>query len=434
MHLRRQTDQPRILITNGILHNFFMNILKGTVSELASERGLPYGLVYNLAHGRIKSVSAEVYERIFGEETPYQESGRVDGEYFREMVRLWLFLNGDATKKDLYGELYPGKKFNKVDYRIFTGEIKTVDVSLEKVMEKTFFYQGFERPEIQKWVEELCHTDNEQRVPYEEAKPVLEYLQEVLKINPTRILNQCITRYESGELKTISMKIHRYILDLKKRADNALRSASRFEIENLWEEICGKREGFTLFSEIEDELDFLRNYGGKSPRKYLGRSISNYKKSKLVRIASWRAQKIRKDCNELIRKKPETQLVSLPKFHLKLKMSELLFLLKSLLIKRMIEDESGTYERLVLTPSSHGMEEYRRQEYGLTSMDNAGSALGMHKKAFDLMVATHSDIFRRIARYDGEWYLPNLYIKELKEKEGFSIVKEKYELLAKGDM
>ena len=55
----------------------------------------------------------------------------------------------------------------------------------------------------------------------------------------------------------------------------------------------------------------------------------------------------------------------------------------------------------------------------------------MGKKAFGLMVAAHANIFRRIARYDGRWYLSNLYIKKLKEKEGFSIVRAKYELMAK---
>ena len=82
----------------------FFNIFKGAVSEFASHKGLPYLLVYNLAHGRIKSVSAKDYKTIFGEEPPYQETQRVDGKYFRGMVRLWFFLNGDATQKDIYRE------------------------------------------------------------------------------------------------------------------------------------------------------------------------------------------------------------------------------------------------------------------------------------------------------------------------------------------
>jgi hypothetical protein len=57
----------------------------------------------------------------------------------------------------------------------------------------------------------------------------------------------------------------------------------------------------------------------------------------------------------------------------------------------------------------------------------------MGRKAFDLMVATHSDIFRKIAIYDRSWYLPDLYIKELKKNKGFFAVKAKYELLSNAD-
>jgi len=431
MYLSGQTDQRRIHITEEMLQKFF-NIFKGAVSGFASDKGLPYQLVYNLAHGRIKSVSAKDYKTIFGEKPPYQETQRVDGKYFRGMVRLWLFLNGDTTQKDIYRELYPGNKLSKIDDRIFTGRTKTVNISSEKTLEQKFLDQGLARPEIEKWIEELYQNDDEKRVPYQKAKPVVDYLKEVLNISPKRILNQSHGRYESGQLRTISMKKHKYILDLRKKAEKALRSASKFKIENLREQICGKREGMTLFSEIEDELEFLWKYRGNNSTKYLGRSISNYKKSKLLRIASWRTQKIRNDCDELIREKPEIQLLSLPKFHIKLRMSELVSVLKSLLIKRIIEDESRTYERFILAPSCSDMEVYRKGKH--ISMDHTPSALGMHKRAFDLMVATHSDIFRRMARYNGRWHLPTLYLKELKEKQGFSIVKAKYGLLAKSYM
>jgi hypothetical protein len=430
MNLNGQTDKRRVYVTEEMLQKFF-NIFKGAVSEFASDKGLPYLLVYNLAHGRIKSVSAKDYKKIFGEEPPYQETQRVDGKYFRGMVRLWLFLNGDTTQKDIYRELYQGKKHSKIDDRIFTGRTKTVNIRLEQTLEQKFLDQGLARPEIEKWIEELYQNDDEKRVPYQKAKPVVDYLKEVLNISPKRILNQSPSRYESGQLRTVSMKKHKYILNLRKKAEKALRSASKFEIENLREQICGKREGMTLFSEIEDQLEFLWKYRGNNSRKYLGRSITNYKKSKLLRIAPWRAQKIRNDCDELIREKPEIQLLSLPKFHMRLRMSEFVSVLKSLLIMRMIEDESRTYERLILAPSCGDMEVYRKRKH--ISMDDTASALGMHKKAFDMMVATHSDIFRRVARYDGRWHLPMLYVKELKEKQGFSIVKEKYELLAKGD-
>jgi len=430
MNLTGQTDRRRIYITEEMLQKFF-NIFKGTPSEFASHKGLSYLLVYNLAHGRIKSLSAKDYERIFGEEPPYQETQRVDGKYFRGMVRLWLFLNSGVTQKDIYRELYPSKKPSKMDWRIFTGRTKTVNIGLEKSLEKKFLDQGLARPEIEKWIEDLYQDDDEKRVPYQKAKPLVLYLKEVLNISAKRILNQSPSRYESGQLRTISMKKYKYIISLRKKAENALRSASKLEIEDLREQICVKREGMTLFSKIEDEIEFLGKYRCNSPNKYLGRSISNYKKSKLLRIASWRADKIRNDCDELITEKPEIQLLSLPKFHMKLRMSEFVSVLKSLLIMRLIEDESRTYERLIFAPSAGDMEVYRKGKH--ISMDHTPSALGMRRRAFDLMVATHSDIFRRMAIYDGRWHLPRLYVKELKEKQGFSIVKEKYELLAKGN-
>ena len=431
MHVIEKTDQPRVHITEEIFNRFFMNILKGTVSEFAHEKGLPYSVVYNLVHGRIKSISAKDYERIFGEKSPDRQVERADGKYFREMVRLWLFLNHDAKKKDLYKEFYPDKKIKKVDSRIFSGKVKTVELRLEKNMEQKFFDQGLDKPEIKTWIDELRKSEHEERVPYPEARPVLEYLQQVFNISPSCVLNQQIGRYESGELKTISMVRYHDILDLKEKADRTLRSGSKYQVEKLREEICGKRDGMTLFSEIEDELDLLREYGTKSTKKYLGRSMSHYKKSKLRRIATWRAQNIKKDCDELVGKMPQIKLAALPKSFIQVKISKLISILKSCLIEKLIKDESGTYERLILTPSSHEIEEYKKEGHGFTRMDHVAPALSMSKTALDLMVATHASIFRRIARYDGRWHLSNLYIKALNQEEGFRIVKAKYEFLAR---
>lgn len=431
MHFMEDIDQSRVYLTEEIFSHFFLNILTGTVSKFAHGKGLPYSLVYNLVHGRVKSISVRDYMRIFGEKPQDRQLKRVDGKYFRDMVRLWLFLNNDAKKKDLYKEFYPGKRYKKVDSRIFSGKVKTIEIRLEKIIEQKFFDQGLDRPEIRTWIAELQLSQNEERVPYEAAKPVLESLQEIFNISPSCVLNQRICRYESGELKTISMDRYHEILHLKEKADRTLLSDSRFEREKLREEICGRKDGMTLFSEIEDELDFLRQYGAKGTRKYLGRSVSPYKKSKLGRIASWRAQNIKKECDELIGKIPQIKLASLPKSFIKKRISKLFSVLKSCLIEKLIKDESGTYERLILSTSSHKIEEYKKEGHSFTRMDHAASALGMSKTAFDLMVATYADIFRRIATYDGRWLLPNKYIKALNEEEGFPIVKAKYEFLTR---
>jgi hypothetical protein len=49
----------------------------------------------------------------------------------------------------------------------------------------------------------------------------------------------------------------------------------------------------------------------------------------------------------------------------------------------------------------------------------APGVLGMKKRAFDLMVAKNGEIFRSVGRYTRQWYLSDLYLKELSEKEFF---------------
>jgi hypothetical protein len=111
MYTRIETSfQPRIELTDQMIKNFLKNIFSGTVSELASSKGLSYTLVYNLVHGRIRSLSARDYRIIFGEEPQWKDAKRVDGELFRDMVKLWLFLNDEVTEADLYREFYQLKK------------------------------------------------------------------------------------------------------------------------------------------------------------------------------------------------------------------------------------------------------------------------------------------------------------------------------------
>jgi hypothetical protein len=57
--------------------------------------------------------------------------------------------------------------------------------------------------------------------------------------------------------------------------------------------------------------------------------------------------------------------------------------------------------------------------------------LGMSEKAFGLLMAEHSDIFKRIGRYEGKWCIPDLYLAEISQREAFSLVKRKYEWLVK---
>ncbi len=432
MHSNIESPHPkRVTLTSGILRKFFDQIFPGKVSELASVKGLSYTLVYNLVHGRINSISARDYRRIFGEDPPYQVPKRIDGDYFRDMVRVWLFLNEEATEAELYKEFYSGKNFKRVDYRIFSGETRTIDARLERTMEKKFLDHGFGRSEIETGIQELQRMGEEERVDYEEIKPALDYLEDVLEINPSRILNQWSARFESGELKTVPDKVCAYALELRKKTEEAVHSSSRFALEKLREEIYGRRRGLTLYSEVEEELEFLRKYAGKSPKRYLGRSISVYKKSKLRRIASWRAQKIKDDCNEFLQNRLDLPLRSVPKSYAKLRVGGLLSFLRGYLVDKMRDAEDRPDEKTILTPYRYHKEEYEKEEYGYTSMENAARVLGMSKRAFDLLLCEHSDIFKKIGIYDEKWYLPNLYLKEIVEKKGFDLVVLKYESLAR---
>lgn len=425
----KSPGQQRVELNEDILKKIIKRISSGRVSEVADDIGLPYDLVYNLVHGRINSLSAENYKLIFGEEPPKQAVKRVNGAYFREMVHLWLFFNDDASEADLYREFYRNKNVKKVDYRIFSEVTQTVEKKIEQAMEQKFIEEGFDRIDIKELIRELKQIEEQERVLYEDIKPILDFLAETLKVNPTRILNQWFVRYEDGELKTVSKKVYDDALELKKRTEKALRSGSRFKVEKIREEIYGKKRGYTLFSEIEEELEFLRKFGGKNPRKYLGRSVSHYKKSRLKRIATWRALKIKDACREVIDDHPELTIKSLPDSHRKTKLKKLLTVLNSYSVSKVIKDENDI-EKSILMPAYHP-EDYNTSEYGLISLNKSGYFLGMSKTAFDLLVSENLEVFRRVGTYNKEWYVPYLYLKKVKEKNGFNIVKAKYETLAK---
>ena len=108
--------------------------------------------------------------------------------------------------------------------------------------------------------------------------------------------------------------------------------------------------------------------------------------------------------------------------------------MQSYAIKRMKEDETGRYEKDILTPNSFVRDAYDSEKYGFTRIDHASVVLGMGKMAFDLMVSAHSELFRTIGIYDDnskKWYLPNLYLKELTMKQGFSLIKKRYTSLSR---
>ena len=93
------------------------------------------------------------------------------------------------------------------------------------------------------------------------------------------------------------------------------------------------------------------------------------------------------------------------------------------------EEDGLFFEKRVLKPMQP-RDEYNRH-HGFTPFDMASSALGMRRKAFDLMVAKNCEIFRSVGKFSQRWYLSDLYLRELSQKEYFDLISAKYELMAR---
>jgi hypothetical protein len=426
---RKSSGETRVQLTEQIFEKLLRDIYKGDVSELSSEKGLPYALVYNLVHGRIDSLSAKDYRIIFGEEPPRECLTKVDGRFFREMVNLWLYLNEDVSKAELYREFFPNKRIKKTDYRIFSGQTKTIEARLERIMEAKFKAQGLERSEVKAWLQECCAVKVQSRVPYHDIKPILDFIKRTLDVHPSLILSQHDARYERGELKQVSEAVYENAIELKKSVERILKYGSRRELARLREEIYGKRKGLTLFSEVEEELEFLQTHAERRPKKYLGRSISNYRKGKLKRIASWRAEAIKQDFESLLAKKPEIKISSLPGFQFRGMVGRMTAVLMAVLKNRAPDEIDAAFETRLLAPA-HYKKYYENEATGFTPFASASSILGMSSRAFDLLVSSHCDIIKLMGKYDERWYLPTLYLEEIREKRGFELVRMKYQALS----
>ncbi len=214
-----------------------LNALKHKVPETARRSGLPYLMVYNLVHGRVRSVSALNYKRLFREDPPLQEPRKVDGAFFRKMVRLWLFLNESATQADLYREFFGRHHTRRIDYRIFTGQVRTVSPALEKMMLTKFAAAGLAKREVERWSKELESQEKPGRVAYERIRPILLFLENRLDVHPTAVLNQSFARYETGKLNSVSREIYDRAVALKKKTQKAMASGHGYEMDRLRESV-----------------------------------------------------------------------------------------------------------------------------------------------------------------------------------------------------
>ncbi len=432
-HNFRQHNAPlsnRVELTEELRRRFESSVFSRPASELARETGLPYLLIYNIVNDRVRSVSPRNFRLIFGEDPPTDRIPRVDGSHFRRMVGLWVYLDDRTTKMDLYNELVADKAPHKADYRIFSGKIQTVERALERKMEKKFLAYGIDRIMLDAWLEEFAALPKTDRVSYQKIRPLLLFLKDHVGIHPNSILHQQMDRYESGRLKSVSQTVFERALRLKKEAERAVASADKREIERLKEKIYGKKPGYALYTAVEEELTFLSAIANKRPKRYLGRGPGAYQVGKCKRIASWRADKIHRDCKSFIAGHPLLPLESLPKRHRAERISPLLHLLVRRAADILSQKEGLVLEKQILTPS-RAKTEYERGSYGFTRFDRVPTALGMRKSAFDLMVAQNCDIFRRVGKFSHRWYLSDLYLKELLDRTGFGVISAKYELLSR---
>jgi hypothetical protein len=432
--MNRQPNQKkvkaRVVLTDRLWKHLVDDILKDSVPELARRSGLPYLLVYNIVHKRVKSLSARHYRMLFGESPPLQNQEKTDGTRFRELIDLWLLLNDGVTKAGLYREFYGPGHTKRVDYRIFTGQTQSIDIQFLKHLEKKFAACGIGPETAQSWAREWAADEREELVTYARIRPLLSFLQDTLGVHPTMVLNQWFQRYESGELKKISPRVYHKVLELKQKTEKALASGNRLALQKLKEEVYGRKPGYTLYAQIAEELKFLQRFARKSPKAYLGRSISVYATGECKRLPSWRARKIIADCRNFIRQEPRLPLAALPRAFRTPVVLSLTALLKTRTAELLSREEGIQLEKLVLKPA-HTSDEYKKQIYGFTRFDMAGKVLGMNRKAFDLMVAKNCEIFRKIGTYSRRWYLSDLYLKELSQKQYFELITAKYEWLAK---
>lgn len=426
---KKRIKPPRVQLTGRIFEHLKEKYSGSSPSDLAKRSGLPYALVYNILNKRVRTISALHYRMLFQESAPSQKLQRVDGAHFREMVRLWLYLNDNITKTSLYRAFHNTHANPKVDYRIFSEKTETVDAQIERAMEKKFLDCGIDRATLKQWMDEFGQLVREDRISYSTIRPTLRYLENELGVHPTTMLKQFSDRYERGDLKTVSRKIYDRAVGFKQRAENAKAMGNKLEMERIKEEIYGEKKGYTLYVEIVEELRFLQRYAKKSPKRYLGRGTYMYEKGGCKRIPSWRAYNILNDCDLFIKSRMDLLLGSLPRSFQRRWVGRLRSTMLTRAADMLSKVDGIALEKRILSPA-HTKDKYEKYDHGFTQFDRAPSTLGMGRAAFDLMVAKNCEIFRTVGRYSRRWYLSDLYLKELSENPYFKLITTKYERLA----
>ena len=427
---RVSAKKPRIGLTDEDLKRLFEIHATDSAAVLARRTGLPYLLIYNIVNRRVMSVSHRHYMTLYGRPAPQQMTLKVDGEPFRAMAELWLFLNEGLTRADLYRELFGLESHQKTDHRIFNGKIHAVDARLEHIMRQKFSDAGVDTHLLNQWLDEFDAMPHSDWVPYTRIQPTLVYLWEKLGVHPTSVLNQSVVRYETGILKRVSRSVADRIEALMNKTKNKLREDGKQDTEKIKESIVGGKKGYTRYSDIRDELLFLCRTTQRGAKYYLGRSPWTYENGGAKRIANWRARKIWQDCDRFISQSPVIPLANLPPSRQRVQVQRLIDVMVARTAQLLSDKDGIAFEKRILRPS-HTRVEYNNPYHGFTPFDMASRVLGMKRRAFDLMVSKNCEIFRSVGKFAQRWYRPDLYLRELSRRKDFGLISAKYELMAR---
>ena len=426
----RSVNLPRVRPSKRDIQHLFEIEGTNSAAKLAKRSGLPYNLVYNVTRCRVKSISEWNYEKLFGSPAPRQQQMKIDGDAFRKMAALWLYVNDHLTRADLYRELHELPEGHRVDHRIFSGKVRDVDAWLETKMRAKFADAGIEEQDLDLWLAEFEKDRREDMIPYDRIRPLLRFLDEHLGIPPGKMLNRSIAAYESGILKRVHRKVYDRASVLKQKGERALGLAREDTGEVVKESMIGGKPGYTLYSQVSEELQFLKRYAGKSTKKYLGRSSWTYETGNSKRIADWRARRVLRDCGRFIRSNPTLPLSQLPRSQKRIWIRWLTGTLTSRASNLLNDPKAVEMEKRVLQPL-RPKNEYHQDYNKFIPFDRAPRVLGMKRKAFDLMVAENCELFRIVGKYTQRWYLSDRYLREISQKEHFYLISKKYELMAR---
>jgi len=280
---RRIQGKSRFKLTEKTRLRIREEIGSRQVKEFAQEVGIPIGSLNNLLYsGRGKTISYGDHVKIFRVKPPDENQIRADGTFFRQMVRLFLYLSG-SSKTDFCRDL--ASEFDRHVYtafRVVNGLTETVDPILEMFVKEKLSATGTPEKGLEAAIErhERENPDpEERRYSYDEIKPHVEYLVKHLGPCATKLLGRGPGYYEAPPYPTVSEDVYKTIVDLFERTKRALTSGFEIEMEGIIDEVFDREtNGMVPYYKVRPLLDYLEGKG-VALKELLGRSRTYYDNS-----------------------------------------------------------------------------------------------------------------------------------------------------------